>query len=528
MNYNFVIRNVTEDFIKYLSAGNIIPAPKDMADQLLKKIQENVELENSVAQSGRKIKTPQRLENISIAELILAFYSVKRITWTNSDKESNNLLCIYQTDGENSGLYVPHKNAFANLIRQFQYCISDKDVKEIMSILSDMAPLCSVTRDKDLIAVNNGIFDYKNKKLLDFAPKYVFTAKSKVNYNPQAYNVVIHNQVDGSDWDVETWFNSLSDNPEIRELLWQVTGAVIRPHVPWNKVVCLYSEIGNNGKGTLCELLRQLCGNHVALSFEQFNKDFLLEQLIGASAIIGDENNTYTELKSSEILKCVITGDSFTLNGKYKMPVTFRFRGLMVECVNSLPKFSDKSESLTRRLLMIPFEKCFTGRERTYIKSDYLKRQDVLEYVLHKVLNTSYYSFQEPKACRELLEEYKQFNDPVSQFLTEMLPELVWDLVPFCFLYDLYKEWMKRNNPASPIQGKKTFIKDVKHLMANNNNWRILSKNPHPTGSLMDKPEPLIAEYGLHDWKNPYYKGTDADRIYTTAPRSSYRGLLRL
>ena len=37
-------------------------------------------------------------------------------------------------------------------------------------------------------------------------------------------------------------------------------GAIIRPHVRWNKSAWFYSERGNNGKGTLCDLLRKSCG----------------------------------------------------------------------------------------------------------------------------------------------------------------------------------------------------------------------------------------------------------------------------
>lgn len=69
-----------------------------------------------------------------------------------------------------------------------------------------------------------------------------------------------------------------------------------------------------------------------------------------------------------------------------------------------------------------------------------MKRKEVVEYVMYKVLNINYYEFDLPEACKNALEEYKEFNDPVRQFMSEIMPELQWDLVPFTFLYDLYKE----------------------------------------------------------------------------------------
>lgn len=66
---------------------------------------------------------------------------------------------------------------------------------------------------------------------------------------------------------------------------------------------------------------------------------------------------------------------------------------------------------------MIPFEKRFEGRERKYIKDDYLKRKDVLEYVLYKLLaTTDYYELDVPQTCIDMLEEFKLENDPVRQF----------------------------------------------------------------------------------------------------------------
>ena len=43
--------------------------------------------------------------------------------------------------------------------------------------------------------------------------------------------------------------------------------STIRPNVSWNKSAWLYSTLGNNGKGTLCALLRNLCGPGAGLPF---------------------------------------------------------------------------------------------------------------------------------------------------------------------------------------------------------------------------------------------------------------------
>src|SRR5699024_5398232 len=140
-------------------------------------------------------------------------------------------------------------------------------------------------------------------------------------------------------------------------------------------------------------------------------------------------------------LKAIITNDVIQMNRKFKTPIAFQFKGFMVQCLNEMPKIKDRSDSFYRRQLFVPFLKCFTGKERKYIKHDYLHRKDVLEYVLWRVLNMDYYTLSEPEACRLALEEYKEYNDPIRQFIDEILPECKWNLLPYAFLYDLYKSW---------------------------------------------------------------------------------------
>lgn len=162
--------------------------------------------------------------------------------------------------------------------------MSAKDRTEMIKHLRLIAPHVKLCRKPNLIAVNNGIFDYDKKVLMPFTPDLVFVTKSRIDYNPNARNVVIHNPVDNTDWDVENWMCSLSDDPEIVNTLWEVMGAIIRPNVRWNRAAWFYAESGNNGKGTLCELMRNLCGEgtYVSLPLSDMSKDFLLEPLVNA------------------------------------------------------------------------------------------------------------------------------------------------------------------------------------------------------------------------------------------------------
>lgn len=532
------IRQVTEEYLATLDVNNP-PSPADVEGDILDNLKSAFDLENTVKAKNEKWKIMDKLESAQIASIVNALYHVILVD-TGDDEDDDGEeevdrlpLAIYRSDGPNKGIYVSSQRVFEKIAAQYRYGMDTYDMKKYIAELRRLAPKKSRCNARNLIAVNNGIFDYDTKQLLPFTPDLIFTSKSKVNYNPNAKNPVIHNPDDGTDWDVESWMADLSDDPEIVNVLWQILGAVIRPNVAWGKAAWLYSESGNNGKGTLCQFMRDLCGKKacVSISLSDFSKDFMLEPLLHASAIIVDENDVGTYIDKAANLKSVVTGDSCLVNRKFKQPIDIQFRGFMVQCLNSMPKIRDKSDSFYRRQLFIPFTKCFTGAERKYIKQDYLHRQDVLEYVLYRVLNMNYYELDTPKACQDALNEYKEFNDPVRQFMSEIMNQLVWDLVPFRFLYDLYRAWYAKNcGGKGEMKNKSTFKQEFLNLLKEYPEWNCEDPSAsHKTGQKMDKAEPLIAEYDLQEWMNPNAMGShDIEKRCRPVLKSGYNGIVRV
>ena len=524
------VNNAIED-----AKMHFLPPSQDEVTEIEYRILDEVNrwISTVVADDGEKIQRLSYLPNAAIARLMIALEGIKALNYSDGNNAGNYQLGIYQDCGENEGIYVTTEDLFIKVIKKYNFNISVSGIRQVMELLRYTAPVVAVRKYRNLIPVNNGIFDYDTKKLLPFSPDYVFVSKCKVNFNAAATNVVIHNDDDGTDWDVDSWIHELTDDPQVEQLIWQIIGAVIRPNVRWDKVIMPYSTKGNNGKGTLCRLLRNLCGegNYTSIAINDMSKNFRLSPLLHVSAVIVDENNVTGYLDDASTFKALITGDQVQIEEKYKAPVDFRFSGLMVQCVNFLPRVNDKTSSFYRRILMVPFEKCFTGAERKYIKDDYLNRQEVLEYVLYKVLEVipSYYDFDVPDACTRLLDDYKTFNDPVRQFAEEMLPELKWQLVPNKFLYDLFKAWYEENIPSGRVQGKNSFLQEFKDVIAERGDWKATGSSV-PTQGYSFGSEPLIIRYNLTKWMNDAYRGTDAAMICTPSMdtiKSSVSGIIR-
>ncbi len=174
-----------------------------------------------------------------------------------------------------------------------------------------------------------------------------------------------------------------------------------------------------------------------------------------------------------------------------------------------MPSSKDKSESLYRRFILIPFRKRYVGAdENKAIKNDYLKRPEVLAYVAHKALMWPWFdSFIEPAVCQELLGEMRVENDPVLQFAEEFLPQFVWDLLPWGFLYGVYSAWMRKEVPNGRAVSSREFNKRLTAYVdaTPSCGWVV----PHGadgkqksmrTQNRIVGDEPLAVEYDLSNW----------------------------
>ena len=416
-------------------------------------------------------------------------------------------LVTYEDAGPDEGLYVPAEDRIRRLARQYHYTISSKDLNAVVECVRDSAQLLSESEDGDVVALANGLFHLDSKELRPFSPDVVLRSKASVAFREDATTCPV---IKG--WSVDEWIRELANNDlDVEKLFWEIIAALFRPEHPFQKAALLYSPTGSNGKGTFLELLRHLVGvDRVAtLSISDFGEQFLPEALCSAFAVLSDENEVGDFLRKAGAFKAWVTHDWIRINVKYGPARSVKGRGLCVFCVNELPSSKDKSESLYRRFVAIPFLKRYVGAdENTAIKNDYVKRPEVLEYVAHKALMMPWFdTFIEPAVCKELLGQIRVENDPVLQFAEEFLVQFKWDLLPWKFSFRLYSAWMRKEVPSGHPVGSREFTKRMTDYVDKNpscgwfvprgadGNQKAMSTRNRIVGD-----EPLAVEYDLSDW----------------------------
>ena len=452
----------------------------------------------------------------------------------NPTNRKDPIVHIYDFDETSPtyGLYVPAQDLMMDIIFA---AAEDEDVKfhrRIYETMIQTIPNVNETSDANRIFVKNGIFNKETKQLEPFTQNEYRLAKIQTNYNPNATSPII-TMPDGVDWSFDMWLDELVDHDTDRlAQMWQIITAALNPGRVYNKCVIFYSRQGNNGKGTLGQVLKNIIGDglYSSVNIKNFGVRFRTQQLLGKIVNIADENPVGAYIDGTDEFKAAITGDDIQIEAKGKDAYPMQVRMLNIQMLNGTLLTRDKSNSIYRRLLIVPFTHTFTGCERPYIKHDYMDRTDVKEYILKRALESPVITeFITTKENDEALYKTKLENNTVIEFLDEFLPQFKWDALPPKFLYELYKSWMSKDNANGKPVKKSVFIEYATDFFNDTNEWniRLAQGDKITVGQRMDADEPLITEYNLTDYMDPSYKGSDA-RIKRAFTRpKTIRGFVR-
>lgn len=536
------------DYLESYLTSMVIPKDIPMSyllqvgDDLLKEKIRAVEEWNMLTKASKK-RIPDKLDFDEVAVVMMALFSFRNIQMTN--RTDDTILAVYDDDPNSRkyGIYHTSTSHMHRVMERLAPNFKKRDMEDVLDKIERSVPTVKQTKSKHLFAVNNGIYNQDTNTLEEFSDAYIYLTKIPVDYKAAPQNPIIKGP-DGSNWDVDSWLDDLTDSDEdVTTLIWQVIADCLQPNHARGKSVWFYSEKGNNGKGTIGQLIKNILGedNYSSLSVADFNHEFLKETLLGVAANIADENDVDVFIDSIKDYKASITGDDININRKYEKSLRIKFTGTNLQMMNGLPKTKDKSDSFYRRIILVPFLKSFTNNgEKTYIKSDYIGRTEVLEYVLHKALTMTFDEFIVPAASNTLMDSYKEKNNPVLEFWNELKDEFVWDILPTQFLYDLYIKWFHINNPSGKVMSKRSFtdaLTAVIHSQGDPWEPRTDQKGVMRTSNKMDADEPLITQYGLDEisksgrpteWMDGTYNGVVAAKRRDFARKTMYRGYMRI
>ena len=125
------IREITQEYLDNIDIHQP-PAPADIQADILAATGTAFDLENSVRAKGDTWRKPDKLIPAQIADILLKLYNIVNIACAGINSERDyDLLAIYQTEGDNEGIYISSEHAFHTLAQDYCYSITSRDVTEV-------------------------------------------------------------------------------------------------------------------------------------------------------------------------------------------------------------------------------------------------------------------------------------------------------------------------------------------------------------------------------------------------------------
>lgn len=542
---NEVVRVCTRAYLDVIDATEP-PSPAQIEKELMAIVNGVCKAENKKTKvATEKLLLMRTLTPVQVAMIVDHLYRVAEVTPGGTQQDDGlGVLTIYQDAGEFEGLYRRvDLGLLRGLGRGYNLNHDSKWFSEFEQALRDFAPKVPENQNTDLVVMRNLIYDYRNDERIAFSPEYVFLARhadTELIEQQHPDSAITITGDDGRVWNYEDWWAETVPDEGTRSYIQHVIGATFRPGHDWQKMPCLFSESGSNGKGTILAHIRAMIGfrNCVSVPIKRYDSQFGKTQLIGKRLNLPDETPVGEFIKDATDLKSIITNDPIEIDRKHKDPITYKPSLLTILTLNGELNFRDKTKSMDRRVAIVPMTQRFDdGVKIKAIKDDYLLRREVCEYMAYKVLveMPKYWELEEPSSVKQALQEHKVKTNTVLAFFEEYQDEFRRPFVPFPMVRALYVAWLKENREGSKPVEAGQFTRELKALF-DSSTW-VVPQAPDGsdlklnTRTWLSEREPALDEFHFVDavsrwqWEDKGY-GPVTDKLSKSAPRQA-RGFMR-
>ncbi len=309
-------------------------------------------------------------------------------------------------------------------------------------------PIRNLDGFKRLINVENGMLNLETLELLPHASSYYSSIRIPLTFDPKATCTHFEKFVQ----------EIMDDDPERVCVIQEFFGYLLTADTVIHKAFFLFGE-GSNGKSVLLDILTYLIGpeNVSNLSLTDLDNSFRRANLVGKTANIATENEISSKGFNSQYFKAVVSGDRIQVERKYEAPVSYSPLCKLVFAVNNLPYSRDRSYGLYRRMLIIPFNRRFEGKNADKrLKLRLLAElPGILNWAITGLvrLQKNDYEFTHSSVITNAVKTYIEDQNPIHNFILEMISlSEVSGRVAKAHIMENYNLWCHRNGLGDTIK----------------------------------------------------------------------------
>jgi putative DNA primase/helicase len=306
-----------------------------------------------------------------------------------------------------------------------------------------------------IIGVQNGVVDLKTQSFRDAKLEDYVLRKMNVEYDPVAT--------------CQPWLDALKTslpNPDVRNFVQRAIGYSITGNVSEQVWFFCWGH-GQNGKSTFVETVSDIMGDYAhkapAKLFLQ-NKhgtspEGSIAQLNGRRFVVGSEIPESAQLAEG-LIKDLASDDRLSGRLLYENDQTFVPTHHLFLSGNVKPVIKSTDLGTWRRIKLIPFDVTIQNRDLDIKKKLRAVSPGVLNWMLEGCRQWQTSGLQAPPEVEVATADYKEEEDLVGQFISEVCIIDGTECIPKGDLYAAFKAWAILNGENERyIPGIKTFGK---------------------------------------------------------------------
>ena len=298
---------------------------------------------------------------------------------------------------------------------------SAKSIKDLCLNKLKTDDRCKFEADRRYVCFNNGVFDTRSGKLLDFSVKYKTDIVLDFNYIAEARSAL---------WD-KVLAQTVPDE-SMRETFHQFCGCFLAKRTDYKiEYICFVVGEGQNGKSIICKAVINMLGRSVASSYspEQLFKsgnqaEYHLADVNGK--IVNYCDDVSKKDFSGGDFKAFVSGGEFTGRHPYsRRPTKVTKVPLMLCCANGMPPTTDDTDGYFRRFLVIVAPNQIDERDKDVTLEAKLQADDVKAAIFNWMYR-GYRSFVEnggkidiASSVKDVIEEMKNTSNSLRRWISE-------------------------------------------------------------------------------------------------------------
>lgn len=223
-------------------------------------------------------------------------------------------------------------------------------------------------------------------------------------------------------------------------------------------------------KTKLMETISRLLGSKQVMATKIGDLDknrFLVGSLLGKFLVLDDDVKAGTCIPDGE-LKKLSEAKKLTGENKYGPPFEFICRAVPIMSCNNMISLGDISYGMRRRLMIIPFDRCFEEHEDDKLLFPRIWKSEmsgVLNLALAglKRIHSRKLSFETPGTIKAAKKQWIRSASPVPAFLKDCCVEEAGCICSLQELYKCFSDWCE-DSGLTHIQHRGTFTRNLEHM----------------------------------------------------------------